>query len=209
MTPVPGHKRVEIAPIDTHEKDGKSNTWLAFSIHSAGTHIDAPYHFLPERRTIDEMPLDLFMGPGVKIDLTDKCKPLSAITAEDLSRKSKGLEELLPGSIVFLATGWSDAMYWEADYYFKNPHLTRESALWLVEKKVKMVGLDAPPGRRENPPQGMDSATVHRTFLSNDVMIAENLMNLITLPASGFQVIALPCKVHRGDGAPARVIAIL
>ena len=61
VTVVPGHPTLSFHPIHTHETHGRSNTEMHASIHT-GTHCDPPYHFVPGGKTIDQMPLERFMG---------------------------------------------------------------------------------------------------------------------------------------------------
>ena len=91
VTVVPGHPTLSFHPIHTHETHGRSNTEMHASIHT-GTHCDPPYHFVPGGKTIDQMPLERFMGPAVKIDLRRKVKPRTGITIEDV-RTSPGFRE--------------------------------------------------------------------------------------------------------------------
>ncbi|HTG95385.1 MAG TPA: cyclase family protein, partial [Pyrinomonadaceae bacterium] len=38
-----------------------------------GTHLDAPVHFAKGRLSVDQIPLEQLMGPGVLIDVTRQC----------------------------------------------------------------------------------------------------------------------------------------
>ena len=37
-----------------------------------GTHLDAPFHFLPDGITVDQIPLDQTSGPAFLLDLGDR-----------------------------------------------------------------------------------------------------------------------------------------
>lgn len=206
-----GHPPVERVPIDTHERDGKSNTKLSFSIHTAGTHVDAPWHFFPDRATVDEIPLEQMMGEGVRFDLRHRGEGES-VTAEDLRAQAERLGVSVRGKVALLNTGWSDRWYSSQRYYGHGPYLSLEAAQWLVSQGIRWVGLDMPPGKDgggAGTPYPGGSRDLHLTFLGNDIPIVENLTNLDRLPQSGFTVIAFPVKVYRGDGAPARVVAVV
>lgn len=207
---VPGHPEVSMKPITTHKDDGKSNTYFCTSTH-AGTHIDPPYHFLPDHLTIDDLPLERFFRRGIKLDLSHLGEPGSEITSNELEKASQIVKEPFKGKIVLLHTGWSKKMYHLSSYYGDNPHLTLDGCDWLVHHKVNIVGLDTPPPQKKVGQEHSwkkTSADIHLSLLKGDVLIAENLVNLDLLPISGFHIAAFPIKLYRGDGAPARVVAI-
>ena len=68
--PVPGHPCPRFEPLTTLERDGVRNTVMTASIHT-GTHVDAPSHFIQDGETIDEIPVDRFHRPGVRLDLRE------------------------------------------------------------------------------------------------------------------------------------------
>jgi len=207
MTPVTGHPPVEFRAIDTHEQNNKSNTWMAFSIHSCGTHLDAPYHFYADGLTIDQIPVERFIGPGVRFDLRHRGIPGAAVTVEDLEKAAEIAGESLRDRIVILHTGWG-SHYCRPDYYGNNPYLATEGARWLVEQGIRIVGLDMPSGKGAGGPMEKGtSRETHGTFLGAGVLMLENLTNLESLPLKGFEVMVFPLKILRGDGAPARVLA--
>ena len=123
VTVVPGHPTLSFHPIHTHETHGRSNTEMHASIHT-GTHCDPPYHFVPGGKTIDQMPLERFMGPAVKIDLRRKVKPRTGITIEDVQTSPGFREQDLKGRIVVFHTGWNRKMFGNPNYYFDNPFIT-------------------------------------------------------------------------------------
>lgn len=78
--------------------------------------------------------------------------------------------------------------------------MSQEVAEYLVEKKVKMVGLDTCSADNQ------DNFPIHKTLLSGGVLIIENLTNLSKLQGSDFKVYALPLNLQI-DGSPTRVVA--
>jgi len=90
--------------------------------------------------------------------------------------------------------------YHESVYFEDYPVISEEIAQYLVERKVKMVGVDA--GSIDI----ADGFPIHKILLAGDVLIIENLTNLNQLIGKDFTVYALPIKLDV-DGAPARVIA--
>src|SRR5207237_8673854 len=67
----------------------------------AGTHVDAPWHFVPNGRTIDQIPLDDLCGSAVVVPIDRQAR--EPIAAADLAASP---EPIRAGDIVVLATGW-------------------------------------------------------------------------------------------------------
>ena len=165
----------------------------------AGTHVDAPWHFVPGGKTIDEIPLDRLSGTAVVVPVSRRGG--EAVPASDL--EGAGIEE---DDIVFLHTGWGDKF--ESDEYNDHPYLSDEAARWLVDHRVKMVGLDTitvdmPTAVR---PQGF-AFPVHHILLENEVLIIENLTNLEKVVGQRVRAYAFPLKIQGGDAGQARVVA--
>jgi kynurenine formamidase len=105
-------------------------------ITHAGTHVDAPYHYFPtcdgERaRAIDELPLDWFIRPGVRIDLRGLERG-AEITPEHL-QDALGGHELEPMDIVLLWTGAEEA-WGTPEYVNAGSGLGRDGTLWLLDR---------------------------------------------------------------------------
>jgi kynurenine formamidase len=112
----------------------------------AGTHVDAPYHYGPlsegkPARRIDEVPLEWCFAPGVIIDVRHKGAG-EFITPADLEAELDRIGyRLQPLDIVLLQTGADKRLHSAA--YFEQPGLGREGVLWLVERGVRVIGIDA------------------------------------------------------------------
>jgi len=117
------------------------------AITHCGTHVDAPWHYGPTSeggavaKTIDQCPLEWFYGDGVRLDLRHK-EPGDRILVEDLERALDVIDHTLsPGEIVMLWTGRDKFL--GSEEYFEQPGMTRESTLWLCERGIKVIGIDA------------------------------------------------------------------
>lgn len=196
-----GHPPTEIKEFQTHETHKRSNACIFYSIH-CGTHIDTPYHFYKNGKKVEELDLSRFIGRGVLVDLEDKIKESAPITLAQILTESKlstMKDEELSESVLLIYTGWG-RNYGNVNYYQNNPYLSNEAAQWIASKKIKAVGLDFPPDRK----QGSD---VHLILLGNEVLIIENLTNLNLLKNKDFNVIFFPIKLHEQGGGPSRVVA--
>ena len=203
---LPGHPGTEIKSIHTHREHGRSNACLITSIH-AGTHLDAPYHFIDGGLTVDQVAPDRVCGPAVLLDLSGRCAPGRGIAPWDLE---EALEELnikeLAGWRIIIRSGW-ESLYGTPGYYRGNPHLSEAAARWLAGTGTSLVGLDFPPDAISEKMIVPAPAPVHRTLLGAGVCLLENLANLATLPAKIFTLVCLPLRLEGEGGAPARVLA--
>ena len=86
-----------------------------------GTHVDAPYHFDAATPRLDELPLELFLGPAVVVDASG----LGARMRITWDHVAPVADRLGPGTIVLLRTDWSHRYGQPA--YFDNPYLDAEA----------------------------------------------------------------------------------
>jgi kynurenine formamidase len=186
-TPVyPGDPETKIEPAGVLEKDGWCDYYISMGTH-VGTHIDAPAHML-DAETLDKFPLEQFIGTG-KYVRVDGEFDLEAIKRANLQK----------GDIVLFHTGMVEH-YHEPVYFEKYPAMSEEVARYLVERKLKMVGVDA--GSVDN----QDGFPIHKILLAGGVLIIENLTNLEQLAGKSFKIYALPLNLDI-EASPARVIA--
>jgi len=182
------------------DEDGINVTQFTAVTH-VGTHIDAPLHFVPDGATIDETPVEEFAGEGVVVDVS-RNEP-TEITVEEFEDAPGEVRE---GDIVLVYTGWCHR--YGDDDYDPHPWLSDDLAAWLVERDVRLVGLDVitpdyPNAYRE---EGWSEYPVHHTLLENDVLIAEHLGGLDAVAGERLEIYAFPMKVRNGDGAQARFV---
>src|SRR5439155_6813907 len=113
------------------------------AITHTGTHVDAPYHYGATSgdqpaRTIDEIPLEWCLAPGVVLDMRHKASG-ECITVADLQEALQRIPYTLqPFDIVLIQTGADKRLGSES--YFAQPGLGREGTLWLVEQGVRVSG---------------------------------------------------------------------
>jgi len=184
-----------------------------------GTHIDAPIHFAKNRQSLEEIPLHKLIGNGVKIDVSKKAlkNPDYLISIQDLKEWELKNNRIPMASIVLFQTGFGK-FYPNAKKYLGTdkkgpdavkelhfPGLSPEAAKWLIlNRNIKAVGLDT---ASIDHGQSTNFAT-HVALMTKNVPAFENVANLEKLPATGFEIIALPIKIKGGSGGPLRIIAI-
>jgi len=174
-------------------------TELSMVVH-IGTHVDSPRHFFGDGPALDEVPLERLIGSGVVWQIE---KPLEGLLEpDDLERMSPRLE---PGDILVLDTGL--VRHVGTPEYDRHAALSVAAAEWLVERQVKLVGVDMPTP--ELPlhlrPPGFDWP-VHHTLLRDGVLIAEQVTNARSLAGQRAEFLFLPLNIVGSDGAPARVL---
>ncbi len=185
-----------------------------------GTHVDAPIHFHEDRRTVDRIPPEQLIGPGVVVNVAERClaDPDYRVTVEDLLAWEQRHGRIPDGAIVLLRTGfgrfWPDRERYmgtaergaDAVRKLHFPGLHPDAATWLAtERTIGAVGLDT-PSIDHGPSTGFEA---HVALFAHDIPALENVANLHELPEAGFVVIALPMKIKDGSGGPTRIIAVV
>jgi kynurenine formamidase len=185
-----------------------------------GTHLDAPSHFSEVGQSVDAIPPERLVGPGVVVDVARRCSqdPDCTVSVGDLEAFEALHGRIPAAAIVLLRTGYGE--YWpDREAYLgtaergpgalaklRFPGLDAMAARWLAEQRgIDAVGIDTAsidPGRST----GFEA---HRALAARNVPIFENVAGLDALPATGFRVVALPMKLGGGSGAPLRIVAIL
>jgi kynurenine formamidase len=191
---------VEIDPNTSLDKEGYNTTKLHLYSH-AGTHMDAPRHFLKDGRTLERLELTKCIGPALVIDLTHRGRR-ELLTVADLAPYA---DRIGPGSRLLLRTGWS-AHAEQSDYRTHFPRISLELAEWLVEQGVWLVGVEMPSVAALDNYEEL--AGVHQTLLRAEIVIVECLADMSSLPDEVF-FIATPLKIQGGDGCPVRAVAVI
>lgn len=193
------HPRVEIIKMGQHKTEGRETRKIVIGTHT-GTHVDAPCHFIPNGASIEQVPLDICIGPAILVFFGNK-KVISADDLEERLKNFKNLERLI------VRFDWSER-WGNLSYYKDYPYFSEEACCWLIEKGVKLLGMDtpSPDDPRNNRKATMDSPN-HKLFLKSGIVLLEYLCNLKKLNGPNIFLIALPLKIEGADGSPARVIA--
>lgn len=180
---------------DVEKGDIVTMSRIEMSTHD-GTHIDSPLHFIPGGMTIDAMPFETTLGPCRVIEIKDdkevtvkELEPYKIKTGERILFKTKNSSP--PG------------VYSVRQYMGKIVAVSLEAAEYLVQKKIRLVGIDYITVAHADPMENI--MKVHRTFLSNGIFVLE-AVNLAGVPAGDYELICLPLRIDKGDAGPCRVI---
>ena len=188
--------------INTVEKDGFAELKIEMVLHS-GTHIDAPCHILQNTKSIDQFPIQKFIGPAIVIPCGNE-QDISLPFLKSFETKIAQVEFIL------FFTGWQ--FKWNSPAYLEDcPILTREAAEWLCTFPLKGIGLDAFSVDKVVSAQKVSPENLpnHHLLLGKEFILIENLTNLDQLPAEPFLFQCLPLRIEDADGSPVRAIATL
>lgn len=169
---------------------------VEMGVHN-GTHADAPFHFQAAAGPIDQMPLEVYFGDAVVVDLTKACSADSAheITTADLE---SSVGDFTKAPRLLLKTDvWKEPMVFPE----RIPVLAPDVPKWLGDHKVKLLGLDVPSV------DPIDSKTLdnHHALAAAGIAIVESL-DLTAVDAGLYRFSALPLRIAGGDAAPVRAI---
>lgn len=200
MITFPGYPIPTFIEWSKFQVQGYVSECMFLSTHT-GTHMDAPFHFDPNGATIDQVEVSRYVCYNailVKIHKNSN----QMITSHDIIHNSE--YEIKPKDTVVFSTGWENQIKEKDKYMKNNPGLSKDAAEYLVEKKVNAVAIDSP-----SIDIGTDNEFVaHKTLLSNQILVVENLCNLNRINNAKFTLLITPLKLVRASGSPIRAIGI-
>lgn len=185
-----------------HDIGFEAHNWL-MSEHT-GTHTDALLEYIPGGPGLDVTPLEYFYGEAVCLDVSAVRYP-DHITPESLEEASARAPEIQSGDIVLLYTGHGERTYPTKDYLEPQTGLNREGALWLADRGVVNIGIDAIAIDHSDD----EKFSGHRVCAEYKIVNTEGLANLDRLAGKRFLFLGLPLKFHGGTGSPIRAVAWL
>lgn len=188
----PGDPNIQVTRRLSLEAGDVANvSHLNFGTHT-GTHVDPPSHFVPGGASLDQLPLDVLIGPARVVDAGEarvitaamiERAPLDGVTRVLFKTRNSRL--------------WQEASEFATDFVY----LETDAAERLVERGVRLVGIDYLSVEKFN----FEQPTTHLALLRNNVIIIEGL-NLSEVAPGDYELICLPLKIKDGDGGPARVV---
>lgn len=198
MPTYPGDPSPRIEVLSTINEGGANAIRIVLSAH-AGTHVDVPYDLLESGKTVDELPLEAFCGSALTYDLTRKALG-SRICPDDLEPGTP----FRHGEIALFYTRSNDPTMSESTRRCFTC-LDTTMADWLIEKRVKAVGIDSMSV------DSLDSSDneVHKQLLRNEIVIFENFSNnLRLLVGKRALFFGMPLRLERADASPVRAFAL-
>lgn len=189
-------------------KHGFAETFINMTSHT-GTHVDAPAHIFEQGGTLDEMPLDNFIGPGVVVDcssfLVEKGVDQLKIPVDHIKKSIKNFDRV---EFILFYTG-CQSLWGTPEYFSSFPVLSRPAVDYLIglsaKQRIKGIGFDAVSAD----PVDDDRLTNHHLLLKESILLIENLTNLKSLVNKRFELNIIPLKFQKADGSPVRAFARL
>ncbi len=197
-TPIyPGDPKPKIETATTIDKEGYNLCEIKIGSQS-GSHVDAPYHVRNDGKTLDKIPLDIFLGKAVVIDVTNKGEE-EEITPDDIKPY---INNIINNTIVLFRTDWYKNI--GKPEFFKHPYVAFETAEILIKKGVKFICIDT---INVDKSQG-NFFPVHHLFSEMGLIIGENMAYFDFIDFDNPYICCLPLNLCNMDGAPARIIAM-
>jgi kynurenine formamidase len=196
------------------ETDGYFARAFAMPEHY-GTHVDAPKHFAPGGRGIDEVPAQQLAGGACVIDISGRAAkdPDASLLVVDIGKFEAEHGRIPERAIVVVRSGWSaragDPRAYvnrDAEGRMHFPGVSPGAARALVERKVSGVAIDTlsiDPGAAER-------FETHEVLGIAQIFAVENLAPTVAeLPPRGAWIVVAPLPLRGGSGSPARVLAFV
>ncbi|HMH51268.1 MAG TPA: cyclase family protein [Candidatus Acidoferrum sp.] len=183
-------------PLEVHERrrmsrgDDANATALTVSVH-AGTHVDAPFHFLPDGAGIDTLPLERFIGPALVHQVDDADRHITEAHVNAIP---------LDGATRVLFKTRNSELLKRRDYDPSFVAFSVEAARALVARGVQLVGLDYLSVAHAD-----EQVPVHRAFLDHGVILLEGV-DLSEVTPGRYELICFPLRLRGLDGAPCRAV---
>lgn len=207
----PGSTPFSATATSEYDPDGSWSRDLAVPEH-AGTHLDAPAHFVPGGRRIHELEVSTFVRPVVKLDVRewvngDETATIGRDVIDALERRDGAI---LAGVVVLLHTGW-DAYVGDLERYVgpdgtvSFPGLALDGAELLVERGVVGIGIDT----LSTDAGHATTSPVHHCVLPAGLWQLEGMVNLEEVPTRGAWIVVAPLHLVDGSGTPARAFALV
>ena len=158
-----------------------------------GTHLDAPLHFVEDGRGVEELDLEVLIGPAQVVEVFAR----EQITDVDMERAglAAGVKRVL-----FKTDNTQRGLLQDPIFHRDYVGVAPSAAQWLVTRGVRLIGIDyLSVGAYDV------NVETHRILLGAGVVIVEGLV-LNHVPAGKYTLAALPPKVQGAEGSPCRAV---
>jgi arylformamidase len=190
----PGDPPIKLERFRKIEEGANANaTRIEITAHN-GTHVDAPIHFIPGEKGVDQLDLEVMVGPALVLEVPAGVNTITASILEGA--------RIPPGTLRLLLKT-RNSRYWADhvnDFQADFVGVEADAAEYLVSLGIKLLGIDylsVAPYKRSRP--------THEALLKAHMVLLEGL-DLSRIAAGQYMLYCLPLKIEGSDGAPARVI---
>ncbi len=190
----PGDPPIVLERIARMDEGATANVSRLVGTVHIGTHIDAPDHFLNNGVTTDRLPLEVFFGPAWVLAVPEEAEHITSAVLSALDWPPQAQRVLFRTR---------NSRWWaRGDTRFHTDYaaVTPDAARWLVERGVRLVGIDylsiAPYD---------DPAPTHRILMEAGVVILEGI-RLDHVPPGKYTLTCFPLALRGAEGAPARAL---
>ena len=187
--------------------DSANKTYFDLQSHWF-THIDAPKHHVDSGKTLNEFPLDIYVGKAAVLDVS-YVQPNEAITAEKLE---KAFQKCSTSERLLIKTSWGNKRDWTSkEFWDEAPYITKDGAEYLKSLKPRLVGFDFPQDydlrqlRFGKKGSELD-LTTHDVLLANNILMIEYMNFMWKFDAVDVDFYGLPLNLTETDGAQIRVL---
>jgi len=197
---IPGQEQYGLEVKQRGERTGRTGDIMSdvYMWSHVGTHVEVPLHFYTDGKDTAQLPLDVFMGPAIKLDFRHKQKN-EPITLEEIQAAG----DIQVGQHVILWEGREDL--YRTPQSHDRPYITEEAVEWLLtDRKIRLLGTDSSGFEV----RGVSRHPNHTLFFKHDAVVLECLRNLGEIRNQHFYLIALPLPVKGLDACPVRALAI-
>ena len=194
MPVYPGEATPLLEPTSQMERGDSYNvSRLTVGTHT-GTHIDAPRHFLPDGASVEQIPVDVLVGPALVVEMGVE----QEITAADLEAAA-----IPTGTDRLLFKTRNSRLLDDEDFRRDFVYLTLDAARWLVGRGVHLAAIDYLSIEQMDAQPNI----VHQTLLEAGVVIVEGV-DLRRVAPGPYLLACLPLKIEGADGSPVRAVLV-
>lgn len=177
----PGDPHPEIERVNSIDRGDICNlTRLTMCAHN-GTHVDAPFHFINEGKTLEKMSLGSFVGDCYVTHYDGEIDAELATTILNKAKKAGAGERILIGG---------------------KAVVTAEAAREFAKARIKLIGNESQTVGPENAPM-----EVHLILLKEEIVLLEGIV-LSHVQDGKYILSAAPLNLAGCDGAPCRAVLI-
>ncbi len=160
---------------------------ISMGVHT-GTHVDVPFHFFETGKKITDIPLSKFQGMSLVIEMVE------SPVGEGISSHHLEQYDIKPNDIILIKT--KNSLFPSIVSEHKELFLTKNGAEFLIEKKIKAIGIDC---------LSIGDSNIHKLLLKKEIFIYESL-DLHKIVPNRYLFFGFPLKLEGAEGAPVRAV---